>query len=194
MPVSFGNCFLPHSDFSATSFNTPCTRPGSRSAENGSALTLGLLTRAALNNARRNSTRRMCQFVGEGLKYPGKRAASRSPQGIGRDAEQHQGSAKIEILQERRRKSFRRTIAGVCFDNPCARVKNPLLLCCAVVPSSHLTCNLSRAVFACQQLSATTATPQCSPRRSVVPSTTRTCFTPGIALISSRFALTTFPA
>ena len=54
---------------------------------------------------------------------------------------------------------------------------------------STCTCSFSRAVFACHQLSATIATPASGREVSVVPSTTNACRTPGIALISSRFAL-----
>ena len=67
------------------------------------------------------------------------------------------------------------------------------LLWDAVAPSSHFTFSFVRAVCACHQLSATIATPGCSPSSSVVPSTMNACRTPGMALISSRLALTTLP-
>src|SRR5713226_2792856 len=58
----------------------------------------------------------------------------------------------------------------------------------------HTAKQTGQIVAAFHQLSATIATPQSKPVRSLPPSTTNACRTPGMALISSTFALTTRPA
>ena len=82
---------------------------------------------------------------------------------------------------------------GFSFDSSSARFANPALLCDAVAPSFHFTTSFLRALSACHQLSATIATPPSRLVRSDPPSTTNACFTPGCALITSRFALATLP-
>ena len=72
-----------------------------------------------------------------------------------------------------------------------ARAWKPSLVCDDVGCDAQVTFSLVRADCACHQLSATIATPGTSAVRFVPPSSTKACFTPGSALISSRFALAT---
>lgn len=75
-----------------------------------------------------------------------------------------------------------------------ARCANQAELCCAVGPSSHVTCSCWRATLALYQLSATIATPGMSPSSAVpTPFTTKACVTPGSLRTWSKLALATLP-
>ena len=82
----------------------------------------------------------------------------------------------------RRRRRCAAHRAGACFDSSAAS-REPALLSEAVGALVPRDLELLRAVCACHHVSATIATPRSSPPRSVPPSTTNACLTPGIALI-----------
>jgi hypothetical protein len=68
--------------------------------------------------------------------------------------------------------SLRTVFSDGSFASSAARALNPSVLCCAVVPSSHVIWSDFRAVFAFQNESATIATPESRPSSASPPATT----------------------